>query len=294
MTITLHNDLLTATVDTLGAQLCSVQDASGTEYIWQADPELWARHAPLLFPIIARLKGGEYTVDDVTYRISNHGFARDSQFTLTEHSDTKAVFTLSDSSATKSMYPFSFLLTVTYELEGNQLKKSCQVENRDLRTMYYELGGHDGFRAPLEVGASMDDYAIVLPGVDTITPYGMDEDCMTTEKTRSISLTNGRIPLKPSTYQLDTIILDAPAQHRAQLVDKNGTPRITLDFPGFSYLGLWTTAAPVDTNYVCIEPWSSLPDAVFVGRALADKQGIRTLEPGKADILSYTTTFHTL
>ena len=57
-----------------------------------------------------------------------------------------------------------------------------------------------------------------------------------------------------------------------------------------SYLGLWTADKPFDTGYFCIEPWSALPDAVFVGRGLEDKAGIRRLEPGGVHVLTYTTT----
>ena len=41
MTVTLQNGRLRAELDTLGAQLTSVQDVHGTEYIWQADPAVW-------------------------------------------------------------------------------------------------------------------------------------------------------------------------------------------------------------------------------------------------------------
>ena len=53
MKYTIHNAVLTAEIDSHGAELCSLRsNLTGTEYIWQADPEIWARHAPLLFPII--------------------------------------------------------------------------------------------------------------------------------------------------------------------------------------------------------------------------------------------------
>ena len=42
---------------------------------------------------------------------------------------------------------------------------------------------------------------------------------------------------------------------------------------------------------MCIEPWSTLPDATFVGRELKDKAGIRSLQPGTWEELSYTATF---
>lgn len=293
MTVTLTNDQLSVLIDDLGAQLCSVKNAAGVEYIWQADPAVWGRHAPLLFPVIGRLQDSCYTLNGQPWKISSHGFARDSRFTLSEYTGTKAVFTLSDSEETKKVYPFSFLLTVIYELIGNDLKKTCTVYNRSETTMYFELGGHDGFVAPLAPGQTMSDCAIHIPGCEeSITPYGMNEAAMLTPKGDSITLENGRIPLKPSTYGLDTIILDVPEAHKAILVDKEDKPLVSLHFPDFPYLGLWTMDKEFDTNYVCIEPWSTLPDGTFVGRGLEEKAGIRTLEPGQSTDLTYTTTFH--
>ena len=291
MTVTLKNESLTVLIEDKGAQLCSVKNTAGTEYIWKADPAVWNRHAPLLFPVIGRLQGGQYTVHGKTYNISAHGFARDSVFAVKETTDTRAVFTLTHSEATKAVYPFSFLLTVTYELSGKQLKKSCQVENRSKNTMYFELGGHDGFAIP--AGESMDDYAILLTGLNSFVPYGMDEACMLTPKGESVSPEQGRIPLKPMpNYGLDTVVVDAPPSHTAQLVNKDNQPRVTLEFADYDYLGLWTMDLPVDTNYVCIEPWTTLPDATFVGRNLTEKQGIRALAPKEVQTITYTTTFH--
>lgn len=291
MKLTLKNEYLTVKIDDLGAQLCSVRNAAGTEYIWQADPAVWARHAPLLFPVVGRLQDGRYTLGGETYTISNHGFARDSRFAVTEQGDCSAAFRLTDSAETRAVYPFAFALTVTYTLEENRLVKSCRVENHSGGDMFYELGGHDGFRAPLEAGETMDDYSIRLPGLEALAPYGMDERGIITPKTAVYPLEEGRVPLKPSVYGLDTIILDDLPQRRAILADRTGRARVTLDFPGFPYLGLWTPDKPFDTNYVCIEPWTTLPDAVFVGRALPDKQGIRRLAPGGQETLTYTTTF---
>ena len=291
MSIILHNDRLTAVIDEVGAQLCSVKNAAGTEYIWQADPAVWGRHAPLLFPVIARMRDGQYTHGGKVWNIASHGFARDSRFEVVETAADRAVFRLTHSEATLSVYPFPFVLTVTYTLADNRLVKTCRVENPGDGALLYELGGHDGFIAPLEEGAAMDDYAVVIPGLEAITPYGMDASNTLTPKSVTYPLEGGRIPLKPSVYGLDTVMLDELPQRRASLVDKAGKARVTLDFADFPYLGIWTMASERDTNYVCIEPWTSLPDATFVGRELADKAGIRTLAPGAAEELTYTTTF---
>lgn len=292
MIVTLQNECLTVDIEDLGAQLASVRNHHGTEYLWQGDADIWARRAPILFPILGRLKDNTYLLDGVAHKIGQHGFARDCIFELVEHSDTQAVFRLTDNAETRRLYPFSFSLTITYTLEGNRLTKNHRVKNRSEQVMYYELGVHDGFRAPLEENETMAQYAIRLPGLDdAITPYGMDEQAMVTPKGESIPLENGRLSLTPATYNLDTVILDQPPKARAVLVDGQDRPRVTVDFPQFPYLGIWTQDKPFDTNYVCIEPWSTLPDATFVGRELKEKAGIRSLQPGQAEELSYTTTF---
>jgi galactose mutarotase-like enzyme len=290
--ITLKNDLLTVQIEDVGAQLSSVKNNAGTEYIWEGSPASWNRHAPLLFPVISRLKDNQYTLNGKTYTIPQHGFARNLPFTVVEHDDNHAVFTLTENEDTLTVFPFPFLLTVTYRLEGNKLLKSIQVDNTGSEEMFFEVGIHDGFSAPHDPSKSMDDWAVILPGVETIHPYGMDENAMITPKIDPITFDQGRIPLRPMKYGLDTFILDVPECHKASLVDENNNPVVTMDFPGFPYMGIWTVHRDFETRYVCIEPWSTLPDATFVGRGLNEKAGIRSLQPGKSDLLSYTTTFH--
>ena len=240
--------------------------------------------------------GTTYTVelvqDGQPYAISTHGFARDMVFSLVDQGEDYISLQLTDTPETRKVYPFSFSLTVTYTLERNRLKKCHRVENRSDKDMYYELGAHDGFRAPVEPGVPMSSWSIRLPGVERVQFYGMDESCTLTPKGEAIPLEDGKLPLTPSTYGLDTMVLDRPRQATAQLVDDRGHPRVSVEFPDFDYLGLWTADKPFDTGYVCIEPWSSLPDASFVGRELSQKAGVRRLAPGESEELSYLTTIN--
>ena len=80
MLYTISSDKLKAKISDDGAELCSLTDYNGTEYIWQADPAIWKRHAPILFPFICNTASKKYTVNGSEYALSNHGFARDSVF----------------------------------------------------------------------------------------------------------------------------------------------------------------------------------------------------------------------
>ena len=61
MLITLTDSKTTAVIDSTGAQLISLKDASGCEYIWQRDAKYWKKCSPLLFPVVATAGMTDYT-----------------------------------------------------------------------------------------------------------------------------------------------------------------------------------------------------------------------------------------
>ena len=70
-----------------GAELVSLAKG-GVEYLWQADPAVWNRSAPNLFPFVGKLNGGVYRYEGKTYPMTPHGFARDMPFALSKRTDT--------------------------------------------------------------------------------------------------------------------------------------------------------------------------------------------------------------
>ena len=60
--IELKNEQLAIRIAELGAELQSVQDSKGREYMWQAGAE-WPRHSPILFPIVCSVNNNTYVVD---------------------------------------------------------------------------------------------------------------------------------------------------------------------------------------------------------------------------------------
>lgn len=290
MNITIQTSQLTVVISTLGAELQSVKTAAGQELLWQADKTIWGRHAPLLFPIIGRLKDQQYTINGQVYHIPQHGFARDSAFALVAQTAQSATFRLQDSPETRAVYPFAFTLDITYTLEGNRLTKSHTVTNRSAAPMPYEIGGHDAYRTTLMAGETMADYYIEFPGQEAIYPFQMDEHCFLTEEKRPYPLKEGRFPLPMDVFGLDTVVLEGLPVNRVTLANRRNPVRLTVAFEDFPYLGIWTKAMPFDTNYICIEPWTTLPECTFVGSELGDKAGIRILQSGETETLSYTLT----
>ena len=81
----LENEYLKVMIADAGAELSSVFDKeTDTERLWNADPTVWNRHAPILFPFVGRVIGGVYRIGDKEYTMkTQHGFAApDKEFKL--------------------------------------------------------------------------------------------------------------------------------------------------------------------------------------------------------------------
>ena len=128
--ITISSCGLTARINPLGAELWSLADAGGAEYMTNADPAFWTGHAPVLFPIVGMVRDGHYRLDGQEYAIPKHGVARGAKFRVTSTGPGFAHFQLVDSAETRTHYPFAFALDLHFWLVGNTLQIAATVCNR--------------------------------------------------------------------------------------------------------------------------------------------------------------------
>ena len=69
----ISNDRITIQVNSMGAELKSLKKLStGTEYMWNADPQYWKRTSPVLFPLVGGLQDGVYRQDGREYPMGQH------------------------------------------------------------------------------------------------------------------------------------------------------------------------------------------------------------------------------
>src|SRR5699024_7785261 len=146
----LENEYIIVQAKQQGAELTSIRmKEDNTEYLWNADPSHWNRHAPILFPIVGRLVNNTYFVDGTAYEMSQHGFARDMTFDIIHQTDTSVSFLLTSTEETLKKYPFLFSLTVTYTLVDTKVVVDYKVENTGKKEMYFSIGAHPGFNCPI-------------------------------------------------------------------------------------------------------------------------------------------------
>ncbi len=287
--ITLENDFLTASFLTKGAEWRSLTTKpKGEEYLWDADPQYWGKTAPILFPIVGLLKGGEYQVDGKTYRMGRHGLARDREFTVVEQEGWRAVFRLVADDATRELYPFTWELEVEYRLWKRVIHTTWRVRNTGGTVMPFSLGGHPAFRVPLAAEeGDFEDAFLDFELAEPLDRWLLDANGLLSGEKRPLPTAGRSLVLTRSLLAEDAVILKQPKSSRVTLRGKGSPRSLSLEFPGFSHFGIWS---PPGAPFVCLEPWCGVTDSVNATGNLADKEGICLLAPGEKFERSFAVT----
>ena len=138
--IELQNENLTLHVDPLGAQMMELRSRQGTQFLWNGDAKYWRDRAPILFPYVARLTSGSYTLYGERYSMDIHGFAKDSVFSVEEQSADSVTLCLHETPETLRQYPFRFTFRVRYALRGWTVNVTYSVRNEDEKELPFGIG----------------------------------------------------------------------------------------------------------------------------------------------------------
>ncbi len=281
--VELRNEQLTIRVAELGAELQSVKDCNGREYMWQAG-EQWPRHSPILFPLVCSVNNDTYTVDGQEYHLPRHGFARDKVFTLVSKTEEKVTFALHDSEETLRVYPFRFNLAITYRLEENHIHVIWHVENTDTREIHFQIGGHPAFQVP---GGKLDG-TILLDNdepMDVLRSYADGSHDMIEVP---LEADKGVLEINNFFFRNDSVKIHKSQTHRAVLMDTTGEPAVTVDYktPVCAFWSPYGKQAP----FVCIEPWYGIGDPRDFKGEFKDKPLMNHLLPGASFMSKYTIT----
>lgn len=287
MNIEIGNGKISATVSSHGAELRSLKDERGIEYLWCADPAYWNRSAPLLFPIVGNLAEDKTLIDGREYVIPKHGFSRDSDFSLLSQDDDSCEFELKSSSGTKTMYPYDFSLRLRYKLVGSSVQVDYTVQNTGVSRMLYCLGAHPAF---LCEGGNIEQAEILFEQTETADCPLLTSRIETKKMTRVLDHSD-RLLLTYDLFDNDALIFTDLKSRSVRLHNKTPGAEhrdVRVDFEGFETLGIWTPAGK-KAPFICIEPWNGMACRDDEGPDFADKHGIKRLEPGRAE--NYRLTF---
>jgi galactose mutarotase-like enzyme len=285
-THTIRSGALTATIKADGAELCSLKNGGGIEFIWQAEPA-WPRHAPLLFPIVGRLAGDELRHRGKAYRMTQHGFARDSRFAWAERGEDRCTLVLHDDDATRALYPFVFRLTATYALDQAGLDLTLAVANTGEETLPASLGGHPAFNWPLQPGVAKQSYALTFATAEP-SPVRRLDGGLLRAATEPSPVRGSVLALSESLFADDAIIFDRISSTSVRYAAGQGAsawPWLKMSWRGFRELGVWSK--PSGAPFLCIEPWRGHASPAGFEGEFSDKPGLMHIAPGAEERLSY-------
>jgi galactose mutarotase-like enzyme len=279
---TLRNDTMTATVAADGAELCSLKNAGGTELLWQAG-RAWPRHAPLLFPIVGRLKNDELRHAGSVYPMTQHGFARDQRFDWVRREPASCKLELTDNAATRARYPFAFRLSVAYTLNGADLEVALEIANTGDGMLPASIGAHPAFNWPLLPGLAKEDYALVFSQEESM-PIRRLKDGLLRAAPEPTPVRGNTLALSERLFDDDAIILDQPASNSVRFAAGRG-PWIEVSWEGFRELGIWSK--PGGAPFLCIEPWHGFASPSDFDGEFGDKPGLMHIAQGESRALKY-------
>lgn len=274
---TLSAGPIRAEVSTHGAELESLRRVDADiEYLWQGDPTVWNRRAPILFPVVGRLRDDRYVVADREYSLPQHGFARDCVFSVTQRGDASLTLVLQQTAETLRAYPFPFRLEVSYLVRDGSLAQRVCVHNPGDRPLPFSVGLHPGFRCPLLPGETLEDYAVRFEVPETADRYPVVDGLVARG---GVPCLHGQrsLPLRSGMFDGGALVFRELRSRRLRLVGRSGRG-VELAYPGFPYLGIW--AKPVG-GFVCLEPWCGIADPPDASGRIEDKEGIVWLPPGE-------------
>ena len=285
--ISISNGSLTASIDTMGAQLMSLRKGE-SEYLWQGDSNWWPRRAPILFPIVGVLKDGEAESAEGAISLARHGLARLNQFEVVEQSASSVTLKLQSTEETRKSYPYDFELKLIFSVAGDTLTQTYEVTNPANVVLPFTLGAHPAFNIPIPgvKTTALDQYHLLF--TRSWTSYGpsiTDEGLCDYTTPQRLIVDSDMLPLSWDLIDREkTITLEDVPDRRITLAANaeasSETHGIQIDFEGFDYLGIWS-AAP-GCPFVALEPWCGIADTVDTDGIFEHKPGIMFLEPAQS------------
>ena len=276
---------LTAEIALLGAELVRLRDEAGRDLLWDGDPAFWTGHAPLLFPIVGRLRNDELVADGVSHPMKQHGFARRSLFELVEQADSRCRLRLRSSDETRAVYPFDFNLEAVYAIEGATLAMSVTVSNTGHRNLPFAMGFHPAFRWPLPYGAPRSTHEVSFER-DEPASIRQVVDGLMSSSLLPTPVEGRHLALNDDLFSRDALIFLDVASHALRYGPPNGRA-LRVAYPGMPDLGLWSKR---DAGFLCVEPWAGYASPQAFDEDFSLKPGLTILEPGQAKDFGMTVT----
>ena len=257
-----------------GAELTSVK--FNKKEMLHDGKSFWDRQAPILFPMVGRLRDNKTIINEKTYQIPQHGFAKDMYFELIKETENKKIYKTKSNEETLKMYPFKFELYTEYEMEEDKLIVKYKVINKDNKEMLFGIGGHPGFKLEMP---QEEHYFELEQEEDKVEFMEVEGNYISNLPAKNILENNKIINIKEDSFINDAIMMKNLKSRTITLKQKKDNKKVLeFDFSEFPILAIWTMPkAP----FICLEPWFNTADKVIETGYFKDKEGMMNLKPNE-------------
>lgn len=271
------------TTTSFGGELLSFK-LDGIEKIHQGESSrddkgrvYWKRHAPVLFPIVGKLKRNQTIINGRTFEIPQHGFARDMEYEPITKLDNFHSYVLKSNKYTLARYPFEFELYNTYRQEENKLIFIYKVINTGVTNMPFGIGGHPAFKIDPDDLKRGNYYLEFAEEEDRAHFLYLIDGLVGTEYAKNKLVNDKIILLDEHTFDNDALIIKGIQNKKIRLKNRRTRKTVlTMDFEGWPYLGVWSKpGAP----FICLEPWQSTADRINSSNIFVQKPDMIVLAP---------------
>ncbi len=288
MEYALDNGKISVKLTETGGSFTSIA-ADGREYLWQGDPSVWSGQAPVCFPICGGLRDDRaVTESGKEINLARHGFARKQEWKLESQSADEVALSLSsaDHPDLLEQYPYPFKLVARYAIVDATVKVSYEVTNEGTEDMPFFIGGHPGFRCPLDEGESYADYELRFEKREA------DKLCCAVPSTGLIDVENRvanpmvdhDLPLTHELFDFAETIFDVLESRVVTLSKKGEDKGVRLSFSEFPYLIVW---GKPEGDFVAVEPWGGLSTCSDEDDVFEHKRGCLVAKPGETVTRSF-------
>jgi len=264
----LKNDKYRLKIDSFGAELISAS-FNNEEYLHQKEEVYWNRSSPVLFPIVGKLKNNNYKYKNKNYSLPIHGLARHKEFTFVEKSQNSLVFSLSEDENSLKHYPFIFTLQITYILKEDSFDIVYEVSSKE--DILFSLGAHPAF----VLKASLDNTYLEFKEKEELDLLCLNLENGCINKRVKHYLNSKILPLKKNIFKNDALIFEATKSQEVSLKNKENEKSVRIVYEDFPFIGFW---APINADFVCMEPWCGIADEEDTNYIFEEKKGIISLK----------------
>lgn len=290
MEYTIENEYLRLTVTTWGAQVKSViRKSDAVEHIWQADPQVWGYHAPILFPHTGKVVDDTIEAKGVKVTSPQHGLARLMEHELVAITEDTIVMELRATEETLRHFPYEFSLISTFTLENDTLHHTLTVENWDEDAMPFGIGYHPAFTVPFDEKHTLSDYELRFSDTESPLCLGCLPKGLIHGNCYYLGNNIKSIALDEHLFENDSHCMVNLRSKTLGLYEKGTGRGVVCNIEEFPYTLLWSK--PGEMKFVCIEPWQSLPSAENGSTDWNEKPAAAILNPGESWSTTLSTSF---